>query len=71
MQTTMNCLKYFTLRVVREVAMFEFATIKNKLIREHGEACFVKGALWAKGEIENELLKEQNMYALTKDLNPN
>lgn len=67
----MKCLKYFTLRVVREVAMFEFATIKNKLIREHGEACFVKGAMWAKAEIEKELLKEQNIKCLTKDLNPN
>ncbi len=67
----MKCLKYFTLRVVREVAMFEFATTKNKLIREHGEACFVKGAMWAKTEIEKGLLKEQEINSLTKDLNLN
>ena len=67
----MKCFKYFTLRVLREVAMFEFGTIKNKLTREHGEACFVRGALWAKAEIEKELLKEQNVNALTKDLKLN
>lgn len=71
MQTTMNCLKYFTLRVVREVAMFTFANTKDKRIREYGEACFVKGVMWAKAKIEEELLKEQNIKSLTKDLNPN
>lgn len=71
MSYIMRCIKYLTLKVVKEVAMFTFANTKDKRIREYGEACFVQGAMWAKGEMEELLCREQKVNNITKDLNQN